>query len=234
MKEGYSFRALKSIYGLKQAARDWNTTCHSFLKNLGFSQSLANPCLCTHQKGIILLMYVDDMAVAARNNLDLVWFYDHLSKRFNTKDLGEISRILIIRVTRNRKTRELFLNQEKHQEKILDQMGLPLTSSSTPKPKFIPVSRKYDKLEESHDGEARTNKTDYQQRVGSIMFAAVCSKSDISFHIGRLSQQLQDHIERHASGIKELRRYLRTTINQRIIFGPSESSIAIEPRDDPK
>lgn len=50
----------------------------------------------------------------------------------------------------------------------------------------------------------------------------------------RRSQQLQDPRERHVSGIKELGRYLRTTISQRIRFEISESFIAIEPRDDPK
>lgn len=72
MNEGYSSRALKIIYGLKQAARDWNTTYHSCLKNLGFSQSLVEPYLYTHQKEIILLVYVDNVAVATRNNLGLV------------------------------------------------------------------------------------------------------------------------------------------------------------------
>lgn len=52
------------------------------------------------------------------------------------------------------------------------------------------------------------------------MFAAVCTRPDISFHIGRLSQNLQDPTERHASGIKELGRYLRDTIKQRIRYGP--------------
>lgn len=52
------------------------------------------------------------------------------------------------------------------------------------------------------------------------MFVAVCTRLNISFHIRKLSQNLQDPTERHASRIKELRRYLRDTIKQRIRYGP--------------
>ncbi|KAI0997679.1 hypothetical protein K3495_g10511 [Podosphaera aphanis] len=123
-------------------------------------------------------------------------------------------------VTRIRETRELFLDQEQYLEKALLRMDLSLNLSSTGKPRLIPMSGRYKKLEQARPNEIRTNRTEYQQNVGSLMFAAVCSGPDIAFHIGRLSQQLQDPVERHDSGIKELGRYLRTTIGQKIRFGP--------------
>jgi hypothetical protein len=101
---GYVLRVLRSLYGLKQSARDWNMLCKSELKKLGFRQSLADPCLFTHaERQIVLLVYVDDIAAAAKSNDDLFWFFDNFRRRFNTKDLGEISKILGIYITRNRK-----------------------------------------------------------------------------------------------------------------------------------
>ncbi|KAI1006873.1 hypothetical protein K3495_g1337 [Podosphaera aphanis] len=96
-------------------------------------------------------------------------------------------------------------------------MDLPLNSSSTGRPGLIPM----------------TNRTEYQQKVGSLMFVAVCSRPDIAFHIGRLSQQLQDPAERHDSGIKELGRYLRTTIGQKIRFGPPHDTKKKHPGPHP-
>jgi hypothetical protein len=96
---------------LKQAARDWNLLAREFLLEIGFVQSLADPCLYTHAKRkIILLVYIDDIPTAAKKTSDLDWFYSKLSTRFNAKDLGGISKILSIRVTRNRKGRELFID----------------------------------------------------------------------------------------------------------------------------
>lgn len=39
VKDGHCLRALKSLYGLKQAARDWNTVYSVYLRELGFMQS---------------------------------------------------------------------------------------------------------------------------------------------------------------------------------------------------
>ncbi|KAI0992126.1 hypothetical protein K3495_g16060, partial [Podosphaera aphanis] len=233
VKDGYSLRVLRSLYGLKQAARDWNIVYSDFLLELGFIRSLADPCLFTHTRGIVLLVYVDDVAAASKHNSDLHWFYNQLKERFNTKDLGEISKILGMRVTRKRETRELFLDQEQYLEKALLRMDLPLNSSSTGRPRLIPMSGRYDKLEQARPNEIRTNRTEYQQKVGSLMFAAVCSRPDIAFHIGRLSQQLQDPVERHDSGIKELGRYLRTTIGQKIRFGPPHDTKKRHPGTHP-
>jgi hypothetical protein len=69
---GYALRILRSLYGLKQSARDWNLLARKFLISIRFQQSLANPCLYTHAKqGIMLLLYVDDIAAASKHNLDL-------------------------------------------------------------------------------------------------------------------------------------------------------------------
>ncbi len=57
-----------------------------------------------------MLVYIDDIAVAARSNSELNWFFSSMKKRFHTKDLGEISKILGMRVTRNRIIKELFLD----------------------------------------------------------------------------------------------------------------------------
>jgi hypothetical protein len=219
---GFSLRVLRSLYGLKQSARDWNILCRNELKKLGFTQSLADPCLFTHaERGITLLVYVDDIAAAAKLSTNLTWFFDNFRKRFNTKDLGEISKILGMRITRNRPKRELFIDQEEYLQKILPRLGLPVESSSTVKPRPTPVSGRYDKLEPAIDDEERTDKTEYQRAIGSIMYAMVYSRPDIAFHIGQLSQQLQDPAKKHESAVKEIGRYLRSTIKQKIRFGPS-------------
>jgi hypothetical protein len=218
---GLSLRVLRSLYGLKQSARDWNTLCKNELKKLGFIQSLADPCLFIHQRGITLLVYVDDIAAAAKKTADLTWFFDNFRQRFNTKDLGEISKILGMRITRNRQKRELFIDQEEYLQKILPRLGLPVESSSTVKPRPTPVSGKYDKLEPACDGEERADRTEYQRAIGSIMYAMVYTRPDIAFHVGQLSQQLRDPAKKHESAVKEIGRYLRSTIKQKIRFGPS-------------
>jgi hypothetical protein len=108
VKDGYALRVLQSLYGLKQSARDWNSLCRDYLLSIGFKQSLADPCLFTHlERKIRLLVYVDDILSASEKLKDSDWVYAKLSERFTTKNLGDATKLLGIRITRDRKTREL-------------------------------------------------------------------------------------------------------------------------------
>ena len=109
---GRVFKLLRSLYGLKQAARDWNSNCIKALKDLSFRQSAADPCLFIYyERKIILLVYVNDIPIAALKIEDIIWFKNAISKVFKIKDLGEMKKILSVEVTRNRKSRMLRLDQ---------------------------------------------------------------------------------------------------------------------------
>src|SRR5439155_21939918 len=123
-----------------------------------------------------------------------------LSTRFNTKDLGEIRKILGVRVTRNRQDRELFIDQEQYLRTVLDRLGF----TDTPyKRKDTPING-YDCLQPAIPEDQRLNVTDYQQAVGSIMYGMVFTRPDIAFAIGKLSQYLKEPVERHGTGLKGL------------------------------
>jgi hypothetical protein len=64
---GQCLKVCRSLYGLKQAARDWNEKCTLELQKLGFVQLDADPCLLTHpNKNLILLIYVDNILIALK------------------------------------------------------------------------------------------------------------------------------------------------------------------------
>lgn len=67
VKKRHVLQALGSFDRLKQAARDWNQLVRGELVCWGFRQSKADPCLYTHaERGTSLLVYVDDIATAAK------------------------------------------------------------------------------------------------------------------------------------------------------------------------
>jgi hypothetical protein len=66
VRDGYALRVLRSLYGLKQSARDWNRLCRDHLLQAGFIQSLADPCLFVYpEHTLMLLVYVDDIVAAS-------------------------------------------------------------------------------------------------------------------------------------------------------------------------
>ena len=60
----------KSLYGLRQASRQWNITFTEAIKKYGFHQSANDHCLFTKKTEssfTILLVYVDDILVIGSN-----------------------------------------------------------------------------------------------------------------------------------------------------------------------
>ncbi len=114
-KLGKYWRLKKAIYGLKQAGRQWKLTLDSAMKDLGFVKSDADDCLfILRREGkvvLLVLVYVDDMAITGPNLLMIEKFKADISEKFEITDLGELKYILGIQVTRNREAGTISLNQ---------------------------------------------------------------------------------------------------------------------------
>ncbi len=227
-KSGTAMHLLRSLYGLKQSARDWNLLMKEHLQSLGFTQSRSDPCLFVHvEREIRLLVYVDDLAAAAPHKHQLDWFFRGLNKRFDAKDLGEISKILGVRVTRSRQKKTLELDQEMYLEKVLCKFGFPQAQHKAVQ---IPMSG-YEDLRPTGPGDRRIDATWYREVIGSIMYAMVYTRPDIAFALGRLSQYMQDPAEHHGKSLRHLLRYLRSSIKSRIRFGPKGKLIVYSDAD---
>ena len=208
IEKGKVWQVLRSLYGLKQAARDWNRLIKSELLKWGFIQSQADPCMFTHaENSVKLLVYVDDIVAAAKTQREIDWFYDKLCNRFNTKALGEIGKILGARVTRDRKNRTIYIDQEQYLLGVLEKFGI---TKETAKSKKVPAAD-YENLRPATDEDRRINVSEYQQAIGSIMYAMVFTRPDIAFVLGKLSQYMSDPAEHHGHALKHLFRYLRST-----------------------
>ncbi|TAQ86988.1 hypothetical protein B7494_g4697 [Chlorociboria aeruginascens] len=217
VKKGRVWQALKSLYGFKQAARDWNRLIKDKLINWGFTQSRAKPYMFTHgKKSIKLLIYVNNIVAAAKQGKELDWFYKKLLARFNAKNLGKINKILGARVTRDRQNRILEIDQKQYFISVLDKFGIIKKSF---KPKKIPA-RGYKNLRPANDKDKRINVSEYQQAIGSLMYAIIFTRPDIAFILGKLSQFMSDPARHHDYVLKLLFRYLKLIVTTKLRFAP--------------
>ena len=213
---GRVLQILQSLYGLKQSAREWNSRCTNELTKLGFIQCSSDPCLFTHpKKGIIIFMHVDDLVIASKMMKEIDWFKKEFNAAVSIKDLGEVSKVLGIRVTRDRKNRTLRMDQTHYLKDVMERTHM---SADKYRPTEIPMNG-YDSLRPAGKDDKRIDQREYQQIVGSLMYAAIHTRPDIAFALGRLSQYLSDPAAHHGHALKTLLRYVRSTIDIGILYG---------------
>ena len=119
----------RSIYGLKQASRAWNTCFDNAVKSFDFEQCLDESCVYKKWNGdkvVFLLLYVDDILLIGNNVGLMTSVKKWLSTNFDMKDLGEAAHILGIKVPRDRKKKMLGLSQALYIDTILTKFSIQI------------------------------------------------------------------------------------------------------------
>src|SRR4051812_28419959 len=112
-KERMGCRLRKSIYGLKQASRQWYFKFHETIRTFGFDENEEDNCVYAKFKNgkfIFLILYVDDILLASSDVSLLLETKKFLSSNFDMKDLGEASFVLGIEIHRDRQKGVLVLS----------------------------------------------------------------------------------------------------------------------------
>nr|GEY58198.1 zinc finger, CCHC-type [Tanacetum cinerariifolium] len=95
----------RSIYGLKQASRQWNKRFDDEIKKFGFIQNRDEPCVYLKASGsniTFLILYVDDILIMGNHIPMLQDVKSYLGRCFAMKDLGEAAYILGIKIYKDR------------------------------------------------------------------------------------------------------------------------------------
>ena len=123
----------KSIYGLKQASRQWYLKFHEVITSFGFGENIMDQCIYQKVSGskiCFLVLYVDDILLATNDKGFLYEVKQFLSKNFDMKDMGEASYIIGIKIHRERSQGILGLSQETYINKVLERFNMKNCSPS--------------------------------------------------------------------------------------------------------
>jgi hypothetical protein len=203
----------KAIYGLRQASHNWNKTIDKWLRRYGLLPTQADSCAYLKKEKphtLVVLLWVDDLIIGGDSQTVIDKFKTDISKCFKMKALGKLQWILGMEIHRDRSTRSLEVTQATYIQQMLERFGMmDCKSISTPAEGALPRSQ------------SQTPATDsslYMSIVGSLLYAAMVTRPDITYAVQSLGRHLQSSGPEHLAAAKRVLRYLQGTKKMGIKF----------------
>lgn len=170
-RENKVCKLLKSLYGLKQASRQWNLELTTALFAAGFTQSAHDYSLFTMKKAediVLVLVYVDDLLIT-RSSAELITVTKAvLHQQFKMKDLGDLKYFLGIDVLRS--DIGVILNQRKYILELISEIGLSgAKPTNTPLESNLRLTTvEYDQSTGVHEDDLLIDISSYQRLMGNL------------------------------------------------------------------
>ena len=198
-------KLVKSLYGLKQAQKQWHEKFDSVILSHGFKHNNADKCIYSKFNdcyGVIICLYVNDMLIFGTNTERIYETKKYLTSRFKMKDLKEIDIILGIKVKKH--SGGYALCQSHYIEKILLKFQyLRIKEVTTPYDSSVKLTE--------NSGRA-VAQLEYVSAIGSLMYAMHGTRPNISFAVCKLSRYTNNPSMEHWKAIGRVLGYLKLTI----------------------
>ena len=119
------YRIFKNLYNLKQLARLQNKKIIIYLQNQKLKpfSSDAN-ILINYSKSLLIILYIDDLLIAAVTNIIIKNFKKTLYREFKIKDLGKVEIVINMYIRRNREARTLLISQLVYINELFEKKGI--------------------------------------------------------------------------------------------------------------
>ncbi|GLT30031.1 hypothetical protein SLA2020_048560 [Shorea laevis] len=204
-------RLRKSLYGLRQASRNWFEKFRTSLEAVGFKQSKADYSLfilAIADSFVAVLIYVDDIVITGNDGARIATLKHYLHSKFSIKDLGPLKYFLGIEVART--TEGIVLSQRKYALDILTESGmLGAKLSSFP-------------MEQHHRlriafGSPIPDPSQYRRLVGRLLYLII-TRPDICYSVGIFAQFMEEPKQEHFNAAMKVLRYVKNSPGQGILL----------------
>nr|KAJ0189167.1 hypothetical protein LSAT_V11C800436000 [Lactuca sativa] len=173
----------KSLYGLKQAQKQWHQKFDDVVLSNGFALNQVDKFVYikfdTSGKGVMICLYVDDMLIFGSNLEEVDKTKKFLSSSFDMKDMGE-AEIL---------------------KKFNFEKCSPVSTPIDPSLKLLPNKG------------SPVSQHEYSRAIGCLMYAMISTRPNIAYVVGRLSRYTSNSSSHHWQAVSRVFKYLKGTMN---------------------
>ena len=214
------FKFRKSLYGLKQSARQWNIKLHGVLSGMGYKRIEADRSVYIYSNGdvrIFVPIYIDDITFASKSTSAVDAAVKELSSHFKCRDLGATEFLLGVGITRDRSKRSISLHQRQFILDMLERYGM-----SDCQPVHTPMSPNTI-LTKDMDPLAPEEKEfmcsiPYLSAIGTLQYLATMTRADIAYVVVLLARFSSNPGPKDWQAVKHLFRYLKGTLEYKLTY----------------
>jgi hypothetical protein len=172
----------------------------------------------------VVVVHVDDCTIAASSMELIMRLKDRIRTFVEVTDLGELHWLLGIEVTRNCDNHTLSLSQKAYLDSIIRRFNFE---------ELKPVSNPMEPSTKLHSGQSPSTSAEYAtmhhvpycEAVGSLMYASLGTRPDISYAVTTVSHFSSNPGQAHWDAIRRIYRYLLGTTTLKLTYGGVESAL---------
>ena len=203
----------KSLYGLKQAGRQWYAKLSNFLLSHKYFISTFDHSLFLKHDGnhtTTILVYVDDIVLTGNNPMEISNITNLLNNFFHIKNMSDLTYFLGIEMARN--TTSIHLSQRKYTLDLLKDTGM-LGCAPVPTLMLHTLKLSATKGVPLDDKEVTT----YRLLIGCPIYLTN-TQPNISFSMNHLSQFVSKPTDEHHQATMRVLHYLKNAPGTGISF----------------
>nr|XP_016492299.1 PREDICTED: uncharacterized mitochondrial protein AtMg00810-like [Nicotiana tabacum] len=201
----------KSLYGLKQASRQWYSKLTEALSSMGYRHSENDYSLFSKKTSshiIFVVVYVDDVIITGDDSVEIANLKSFLDKQFRIKYLGKLHYFLDLEVLY--KADGVIMSQRKFTLDLLKEYDcFDYSSLSSPLDPIVKLK--------ANEGTPLLDPTYYRKLVGKLNFLTN-TRLDIAYSVQLLSQFMQAPRDTHLTAAFHLLGYLKSDPTLSIFF----------------
>ncbi|KAL0373638.1 UNVERIFIED_CONTAM: Retrovirus-related Pol polyprotein from transposon TNT 1-94 [Sesamum radiatum] len=206
-------KLVKSLYGFKQAPKQWHEKFDKTILAFGFTLNENDKyiyCKVKGDKKFILCLYVDDILLIGSCVEIITETNSLLKNKFEMKDMGGADVILVIKLIRS--TDGIAIFQSHYVEKIIEKFGYQNS---------IIAKTSYDSSVALFKNESGISVAQlrYSQIIGSLQYLANGTRPDISFSVSKLARYTSCPDKTHWGALDRVLRYLKGMVSLSILYG---------------
>jgi len=235
---GKCYKLNKSLYGLPQSGRNWNSAVSNFLIDYGFVQLREDLCVYVlfekNQLIVVITLYVDDFLIGCKSIKHQEAFTTKMCNTFKTKIIGLPTAIVGLKLQWEAIPNQLYfkkvhISNPKSVNVLLDKFKIKGNRVvATPYNVSLPLSKEQcPKGVQLNDHELLLMQDNYRILVGTFIWLQTTTRIDILQTVLVLSQFVANPAWEHYKAAIRLLRYLQGTIDLGIEYSIESNPMLI-------